>query len=90
MIKLVTACVLLIVLAIVAGSSLHFSPAIPIFIIVSVGFCLWARSGGEFWPSSGLDWWFGRGIYLRRDDQFVIGSDPDDTADREGPDPERR
>jgi hypothetical protein len=90
MIKLVTACVLLIVLAIVAGSSLHFSPAIPIFIIVSVGFCLWARSGGEFWPSSGLDWWFGRGIYLRRDDQFVIGSDPDDTAGREGPDPERR
>jgi hypothetical protein len=27
------------------------------------------------------------GIYMRRDDQFVVGADP---ADREGPDPNRR
>jgi hypothetical protein len=90
MIKLLAACIVLIVLAIAAGAYLHFSPVIPIFVIVSAGFCLWARTGGEFWPSSGVGWWFGHGIYLRRDDQFVVGSDPDDTADREGPDPEHR
>ena len=90
MIKLLAACVLLIVLAIVAGAYLHFSPAIPIFVIVSAGFCLWARTGDEFWPQSLVQWRSGHGIYIRRDDQFVVGADPDDTADHEGPDPNRR
>ncbi|HUD89861.1 MAG TPA: hypothetical protein VMR17_25675 [Xanthobacteraceae bacterium] len=90
MIRLLAACVLLIVLAIVAGTYLHFSPAIPIFVIVSVGFCLWARTGGEFWPQSLVQWRSGHGIYLRADDPWVAGSDPNDTAETDGPGPEHR
>jgi hypothetical protein len=90
MFKLVGAVALLIVVALVALAYLQLSPILT-FIIVSAGFYLFARKGDDsLWPDSIAEWVSGRGIYLGRKDQYVAGSDPDDTADKQGPDPERR
>jgi hypothetical protein len=90
MFKLVGAIALLIVVALVALAYLQLSPILT-FVIISVGLYLFARKGdGSLWPDSIADWTSGHGIYLGRKDQYVAGSDPDDTADKQGPDPERR
>jgi hypothetical protein len=45
MIKLLAACIVLIVLAIAAGAYLHFSPVIPIFVIVTPAVSSGRRAG---------------------------------------------
>jgi hypothetical protein len=90
MFKLVGAFVLLMVVALVALAYLQLNPILT-FVIVSVGLYLFARKGdGSLWPDSIADWASGRGVYLGRKDQYVAGSDPDDTADKQGPDPSHR
>ena len=89
--KLIIAVALLIGFALFALAYLHLNPILT-FVIASVALYLFARKGdGSLWPDSiGTDWGSGHGIYLGRKDQYVAGSDPNDTADKQGPDPERR
>jgi hypothetical protein len=90
MVKLYCAVALLFVFALIAIAYLNVNPILT-FVLASVGLYLFARSGGgSLWPQSIVQWGAGRGIYLRGDDRWVEGSDPNDTADREGPDPEHR
>ena len=91
MFKLVGAIIVLIVFVVVALAYLQLNPVLT-FAIASVGLYLFARKGdGGLWPDSiGTDMGSGHGIHLGRKDQYVVGSDPDDTADKQGPDPWRR
>ena len=90
MLRLFAVVALLFVFALVAIACFHVGPVLT-FLLVSAILYLFAHSGDDsFWPRSIVQWGAGRGIYLRGDDRWVEGADPNDTADREGPDPEHR
>ena len=50
MLKLLALVTALIIAAMVAGTYLHFNPAIPIFIILGFGICMVGRIGGPQVP----------------------------------------
>jgi hypothetical protein len=90
MFKLIVAVAVLIGFALFALAYLHLNPILT-FVIVSVGLYLFARKGdGSLWPDSIADRISGHVIYLGRKDQYIVGGDRDDTADKQGPDPSRR
>jgi hypothetical protein len=89
-VKLVGAIALLIVFAVFALAYLHLNTILT-FVIVSAALYLFSRKGdGSLWPQSLVEYWSGRGIYLRRSDQFVAGVEPDSTADKDRREAERR
>ncbi len=90
MVKLFGTVALLFVFAVVAIAYFNIHPILT-FLLASAMLYLFARGGDAMlWPRSIVQWGAGRGIYLRGDDRWVDGADPNDTADREGPDPEHR
>ena len=88
--KLIGAVALLIGFALFALAYLHLNPILT-FVIVSAALYLFSRKGdGSLWPETVVRWGSGHGIYLRRDDQYVAGVEPDGTADKDRREAERR
>lgn len=74
--KLLISVVLLIALALVAGSALQFNPVIVIFVILGFGIFMVGRwDTPDLPPGNQTHWGSGQGIYFGRDDVWVSGSD---------------
>jgi hypothetical protein len=89
-VKLIAAVALLIVGVVMALAYLHLNPILT-FVIVSAALYLFSRKGdGSLWPETVVRWGSGHGIYLRRDDRYVAGIEPESTADKDRREAERR
>ena len=77
--RLLTAVILLIIGAVVAGAYFDFNPALPIFVILGFGIYMVGRNGPQLPEGTHVSFGDTYGVYLHRED-FV----PPDTDSHSG------
>ena len=90
MIKLAFAVFFMIIAVMVAGIYFHFSPAIPVLIILGFGIYMISRIGGPAFPrdAKGTFGWGGTGIYIESQDFVAPDTDSHSGGNfRDGVDP---